>query len=293
MSLNQYAVYQLKPDANTRPYRYKTYEYLQENHLRVDADHYHQVYLATMVRETTPEEIRRQLEKKLPPKFMGNALNVSDVIAITREGISTAYYVNKTGLVVIPGFFRLNSSAAMITMDTAGFVFDDRNGSWMATDEMIVDGRQFFLMVSEIYGRSAAFAVVDDQGRKAAEDTVKGFDENTIRQIRLYMHPEAEQAPQLSVPEKPPMEVWQKYYENGEYLRTAESYGEQNYDMIDGRANNRPKEKSVTEQPATAPVKGKRRSVLKRLREKQAEIAARSGQQAPEQGKDDMERNRK
>ena len=40
------------------------------------------------------------------------------------------------------------------------------------------------------------------------------------------------------------------------------------------------------------PGKRKRRSVLKRLREKQAEIAARSGQPAPEQEKDDMERNR-
>ena len=82
MSLNQYAVYQLKADPAIRPLRYKTYQYLMENHLRVDADRYHQVYLTTMIGEQSPEQIRKQLERKLPPKFMGSALNVSDVESI-------------------------------------------------------------------------------------------------------------------------------------------------------------------------------------------------------------------
>lgn len=310
MSLNQYAIYQLKMEASVRPLRYKTYAYLVENHLKVDADNYHQVYLTTIVGEQTPEGIRRQLEKKLPPKFMGNALNVSDVIAVTKEGISTAYYVDKTGLVVIPGFFRNNSSATLITMDTEGFVFEDRKGSWMATDETVIDGRQFFLMVSETYGRNAAFAVVDDQGRQAAEDTFNGFDDKTTQQIRQYMNP-PEQQKEPPAADKPQMEIWQKYYENGEYLRAAESYGEQNFDMIDGRANNRPKEDQrkpsaettektvVGKKPEKEPEKkndlipSKRKSVLKRLREKQAEVAARYGKKEPEKAKDDMERNRK
>ena len=96
--------------------------------------------------------------------------------------------------------------------------------------------------------------------------------------------------------------------------------------MIDGRANNRPKDQKTSEpnlevktadapgkdvsadarasqkqvargkdreQSVAPPGKRKRRSVLKRLREKQAEIAARSGLPAPEQEKEDMERNRK
>jgi len=309
MSLNQYAVYQLKPDAKIRPYRYKTYQQLMDSHLTVNADHYHQVYLATMVKDTALEEIRRRLETKLPPQFLGNALNVSDVVAVTKEGVSTAYYVDKVGFVVIPGFFRFNSSAALITMETAGFVFDDRKGSWMATEETVVDGKQFFLMASEAYGNRAAFAVVDDQGRKAAEDTLKGFDDETIRQIREYLHPkEPEQAMDISrTPEgKPKQEIWQKYYENGEYLRSIESGTEENYNMIDGIQNNRrrqaqeqesqTREKSVPDRKESAEREpGRRVSVLQRLREKQAEVAARYGKNAPEQTRDDvsMERNRK
>lgn len=284
MRLNQYAVYQLKADVSVRHLRYKSYQYLLENQLRVDAENYQQVYITTMPQEKKPEEIRSQLEKKLPVRFTGNALNISDVIAITREGVSTAYYVDKDSMVVIPGFFRNYSSAALITMDTEGFRLEGRKGSWMAADETIVDGKQFFLLVSEKYGRNAAYAVVDAQGRKAAEDTFQGFNEETIRQIRQTMTPEKEELP-AALP-KPDMEIWQKYYENGEYLRSAEAYGEQNYDMIDGRANNRPKEHRGEDQ-------GKRVSVLQRLREKQAEIAVRYGKNLPEQAKENMERNRK
>ena len=284
MRLNQYAVYQLKADTSVRHLRYKSYQYLKESHLRVDVEHYQQVYITIMPKEKKPEEIRSELEKKLPARFTGNALNISDIIAVTKEGVSTAYYVDKEGLVVIPEFFRSSSSTALITMDTEGFQVEGRQGSWMAADETVIDGKHFFLLVSEKYGRSAAYAVVDDQGRKAAEDTFQGFDEETIRQIWQTISLGHEKPPDISP--KPEMEIWQKYYENGEYLRSAEAYGEQNYDMIDGRINNRAKEHTKNRS-------GKRESVLRRLREKQEEIAARYGKNPPEQAQEDRERNRK
>ena len=284
MRLNQYAVYQLKADTSVRHLRYKSYQYLKESHLWVDVEHYQQVYITIMPKEKKPEEIRSELEKKLPARFTGNALNISDIIAVTKEGVSTAYYVDKEGLVVIPGFFRSSSSTALITMDTEGFQMEGRQGSWMAADETIIDGKHFFLLVSEKYGRSAAYAVVDDQGRKAAEDTFQGFDEETIRQIRQTISLGHERPPEIS--QKPEMEIWQKYYENGEYLRSAEAYGEQNYDMIDGRINNSAKEHTKNRS-------GKRESVLRRLREKQAEIATWYGKNPPEQAQEDRERNRK
>ena len=46
---------------------------------------------------------------------------------------------------------------------------------------------------------------------------------------------------------KPKLEIWQQYFENGEYLRAAEISEEQNYNMIDGTANNRAPKKSVLE----------------------------------------------
>jgi hypothetical protein len=64
---------------------------------------------------------------------------------------------------------------------------------------------------------------------------------------------------------------WMKYLENGEYLRAAEISEEQNYDMIDGRNNNRP-EQSVKE-PKANDARAEKPSVLERLKEKQKLLA--------------------
>ena len=81
------------------------------------------------------------------------------------------------------------------------------------------------------------------------------------------------------------MENWQKAYENGEYLRSAEITEEQNYNMIDGRMNNLPNKPRKI---------GGRVSVLDRLHLKQAEIARRSGKAVPQMAaEEEMERRRK
>lgn len=65
------------------------------------------------------------------------------------------------------------------------------------------------------------------------------------------------------------MELWQKYFDNGNYLRSAEMTEEQNYNMIDGRMNNLLQKKE----------KGKRkRSVLRRLYNKKCEVAKKLGE---------------
>lgn len=80
---------------------------------------------------------------------------------------------------------------------------------------------------------------------------------------------------------KQPIETWQKYMENGEYLRSIESGEEENYSFIDGNKNNDKK-------------KNGRVSVLKKLRQKQAEVAKRSGKPAQQmEAAADMERRRK
>ena len=103
-----------------------------------------------------------------------------------------------------------------------------------------------------------------------------GFDDKTLEQIQGYLHP----TKQEQTIAKPQPENWPKAQENGEYLRSAEITEEQNYNMIDGLMNNK------------APKKKKERtSILKKLREKQAAIAMRSGKMPQEQMMD-MERRK-
>lgn len=76
---------------------------------------------------------------------------------------------------------------------------------------------------------------------------------------------------------------YQKYFENGEYLRSAEMDEEQNYNMIDGRINNQKKKPKVTDSK-------KRKFLLKFLHQKQDELEKRYGKKSQEV---EMERNRK
>jgi len=188
----------------------------------------------------------------------------------------------------------------ILTLRTTDYLLKGRKGLWLAEDMLLVDGRPFFLLQHQDFGNDAAdaaFAVVDEFGNQAAYDSYDGFTDDVIRQIRQFLQKEKEQKAQpeagpdrhdrtydvLSAipPQKieetvhfsnfqpsnsaPPLENWQKSYQNGEYIRSAESGEEANYNMIDGLHNNRRKRK-----------KGKkRRSVIKRLHEKQMEVVRR------------------
>lgn len=274
MKLNQFAVYQLKQDAQGRKLAFRSYQSLKEQGIAVRAEYYDQVYLTTALPHDTVESIWKRLSLKTPKNFKGyHSLSISDVLVYNHEGIASAYYIDKERLVPIAGFIRLHSSGTMVSMETTDFHVEGKKGNWIAADEIIIDGRQFFLMESDTYKNSAQYLVVSQEGEIVSQES-KGFDEQTIQQIRNFLNPSHSE----NFIEKPKLETYQKYYENGEYLRSAELAEEQNYNMIDGRINN-----------ISGKKKQERESVLKKLRQKQKEIAARSGKQQVQ----DLERNRK
>lgn len=284
MEIHQFALYQLKNIPENRKIRYRSYAALQEKHIPVRCENYEQAYLGKMKKGDTPDTIRKRLEEQPPRSFACHSLSVSDVLVLNSGGEITAYYVEKEGFIVIAGFIRLGSSSALISYDTTDFHIKGKDGSWLAYDSMIIDGREFFLMEHTVYGAEAANVVLDSEGNLVADNVFRGFDEAVKQQIREYLNP----APVLSEPKKekkPEMENWQKAYENGEYLRSAEITEEQNYNMIDGLMNN------LSIKPRKM---GQRISVLDRLHLKQAEIARRSGKAVPQMAvEEDRERRRK
>ena len=286
---DQYAVYRLRgspdyPDS----LREQSYTAWCEQNRKVTSDLYRQVCISQLDPAYTLTELRRQLETGLPAGIAGDPLAVSDVLAVTKGGITAVYYVDPDRLVVLTGFFHVTSSATLLSLETTDYQIEGRPGNWLAAEEAWIDGRQFFLMQSQEFGRNAAYAVLDSEGRQAAQDTAVGFSDEVVRQIREYMQRQAVSAEQIRLPadSHPPLENWQKSYENGEYLRSAEMAEEQNYSMIDGRMNNMlPKPIIHKRRPGRKrkngrlPVKG-RESVLKRLKQYQTELAMQRGQPA-------------
>lgn len=296
----QFAVYRLRQGhEQNEALRHRSWSFLQKYHVRVTSEQYTQICVSSFSWDLDPVELRRQLESGLPAAPSGEKLEVSDVLAVTKDGITTAYYVDMERLVVLTGFFHTTGSTALLSIDTTDYQIEGRPGNWLAADEIWIDGQHFFLMESQQFGRKAAFAVLDSNGKQAAQDTAVGFSEEVIRQLREYMD---KQNAARSQPERtasaPRLENWQKSFENGEYLRSAEMAEEQNYSMIDGRMNNMPPKMPAHQRRPRKRRKGKlplkgRESVLKRLKEYQEDLAAQRGHTAVSQDSPDLQERRK
>lgn len=102
-------------------------------------------------------------------------------------------------------------------------------------------------------------------------DSKNGFNEQVKEELRAINNGrKTDQVPHNNLKQR--MELWQKYFDNGNYLRSAEMTEEQNYNMIDGRMNNLLQKKE----------KGKKkRSVLRRLYNKKCEVAKKLGRSLP------------
>ena len=202
--LNQYVVYRLKRALReTRTRRHQSYQYLQKYQMEVISDLYDQIYLSEFDPSLSPLQLRRQLEKELPADSAGETLVISDVLAITRYGITSAYYVDPDKLVSLTGFFHVPSSRELLTTETADFQIEGRPGTWLVAEDIWIDGNHFFLMQNQFFGRKAACAVLDSHGHPAAEDTTKGFSDAVIKQIREYIHGQ-KSGNKNSVPDEPP-----------------------------------------------------------------------------------------
>ena len=297
MDVNQFALYQLKNIPENRQIRFRPYSTLQEKGIQIQYKDYEQVYLARMQPGDEPEQIRRRFNEKLPRTFHGHSISVSDVLVLNKGGVVASYYVEKDGFTVIAGFIQKGSSGALVSIDTSDFHIEGKEGRWHAFDSIIVDGRHFFLMEHETYGKEVAWVVLDEKGEIIVDHTYQGFDQTALQQIKDYLNPpqltaepQKQEIPDGNIQtqsgnamDKPPLENWQKYMENGEYLRSSEIDEEQNYNMIDGRRNN-----------MSPKGKNGRASVLAKLRHKQAEIAKRYGKPAQQMAMaEEMERRRK
>lgn len=133
-------------------------------------------------------------------------------------------------------------------------------------------GRDLLALLENIQAGNVTFQTTVNNENKTSEEAEM---EDVIAKDPPLMEKPMNQKPSLHQ-----MEHYQKFYENGEYVRAVESTTEQNYNMIDGCANNLPKPRIING----------RESVLDKLRIRQM---AREKQKSSQEQSADMERNRK
>lgn len=226
----------VKKEPELRNLLFRTYEELAKDQIPVQMENYEQVYLGTMKPGETPEQIKKELEKKQPHNYKGHAVSTSDVLILNDKGVMTIYYVNKDTFIEISDFMKGTSSeGGGLAKDTVGYEIAGKDGTWEVIDYLLVEGKNYFLMEHEQYGKDVAYVVLDQKGNVLVDGTYNGFDDVVKQKILDSLHPPVQEQIEGY---KPKLDNWQKYMENGEYLRSAEITEEANYNMIDGLKNN-------------------------------------------------------
>jgi len=189
-------------------------------------------------------------------------ISVSDVIVLRRETGTICCFVDDAGYILLENFFGAPSSGNPLTLETEHYVIPGKKGLWRVVDSITCENILFFLLEHEEHGRQIPCVILDSKGKLVSDNIIKDFDETAAEQMRLFLHPEL---PKQAIEHKrPPKELWQKYFENGEYVRHAshEVGSEENYNHIDGVNNNQNSKRPEWVDPK------KRPSVRKRLQEK-------------------------
>lgn len=293
MKLNQFAIYRVNQQTEGKVLWHLPYQEAIRQNVPIRVESYRLISIQPMQEEEKVSDIWKRIKKQC---------EVSDVLALNRNGEINCYYVDETYPQYLAGFIRINTSGTLITMDTENYQIDGKNGNWMATDTIIIDGKQFYLMEHQKYGNQARGIVLDAYGKMIVEECEQGFDEATKQKIHEYIQQHIPQNPvrQIRRQNHLRLEHYQKFYQNGTYERSRESGTEANYDMVDGLVNNQKDPAKVSDiqknkkrsQNQRDHVPKKRRSVIKRPREKQIAIAVKSGKPIPKYLDREMERKR-
>ena len=293
MKLNQFAVYRVDQQTAGKALWHLPYQEARQQNVSITVENYRLISIHEMQENEKVADIWKRTK---------NQCEVSDVLVLNKNGEISCYYVDENYPQYLAGFIRINTSGALITMETENYQIDGKKGNWIATDTIIIDGKQFYLMEHQVYRDQAQGVILDAYGKMVVEECKK-FDEKTKQKIHDYIQQQVPLNPveQLKQDGKIRLEHYQKFYQNGTYERSRESGTEANYDMVDGLVNNQKKnpekisdarnnKQTPRNQQDGKPKK--RRSVIKRLHQKQIAIARRSGKPIPKYLDQEMERKR-
>jgi hypothetical protein len=101
-----FAIYQLNHMDETLRYRFVPYSRLMEQGFSVAHRNYNLVYTAPLADNETLDSLYERFNLRHPIDFYGHSLSVSDVVVMQRNGVTTAYYVDITEFVAVPGFLN-------------------------------------------------------------------------------------------------------------------------------------------------------------------------------------------
>ena len=273
--MNQFVIYRGKETKIRSKIRESIHEKLGDPIQNIRAENYEQIYFGILQDEEKVFQLRKKLEKEIEP---GNKLEIGDVIVVNRAGMVTSYFVDLETLIPVPGFIQLSDPDAVIHADTVDYKIENHNGKWRSVDYLIFDGKQYFLMENQKYGKQSVAVILDQYGKLIVDYCKNGFDEDAKRKIREISGLKE----RLEKNENTGFAKRMKAC----YLHLENENGLHNVEVGEGKKDDRGDEGISDLMQKQGIVRGKRKtSVLERLYNKKCEVAKKLGRPLPQAGK--------
>lgn len=187
MNINQFALYRVNQDTEGKMLWHLPYQEAMSRKLKIRIEFYKQMEVGKLKEDETISFLWNRMREHC---------EVSDVLVLNQEGEISCYYLNEDYPQRLAGFIQMNGSRTLVTLDTENFKIEGKQGNWMATDMIIIDGKQFFLMEHQEYHRQVACVILDSYGKLVADTCKNGFDEEAKQKIHDYLYelePEVDQ----------------------------------------------------------------------------------------------------
>ena len=107
-----FTIFQLKDDESLRYYRFEALDSLKAYGLKVERDHYREVWSTPLEEGVTLDDLFFEFGTDIPDGFQGHSMSVSDIIVLNQAGEEKAYYVDRIGFTEVPEFMDTKERAA-------------------------------------------------------------------------------------------------------------------------------------------------------------------------------------
>ncbi len=111
---DHYEILQLKPGPDLHQYRFLGLNQLNRYGLKADPENYSCVYSGSLEPGMDAETLYYRFNMERPKDFYGHSMSVSDIVVLCRNGISEAWYCDRVGFRLLPGFIPENANGERI-----------------------------------------------------------------------------------------------------------------------------------------------------------------------------------
>ena len=150
------------------------------------------------------------------------------------------------------------------------YKIENHNGNWRSVDYLIFDGKQYFLMENQKYGKQSAAVILDQYGKLIADHCKNGFDEDAKRKIREISGLKERLEKNENTGFAKRMKACYIYLENENCLHNVEVGERRKDDKSDEKINDMMQGRAK-----------RKKSVLGRLYDKKCEVAKKWGKSLP------------